>query len=613
MLTRPQLEWQPEDYIRALRLHKWMITLVTLAAGGLVAIYMSAQPSIYQATARILIETHTPQIIQFQEVSPYTQPWDRAFLQTEYQVISSRAVLSRVVEELHLAAFPPFSNSTDPVSFLQEMISVNPVRGTKLVDISVTGVKRELITQIANAIADTYAAINLERRRGFTTGGAQWLREEVAKMEVKMRSDQLALQEFREANSTMDFGEEHQNNVLQRIQALNAALTNTRKKRIESETKYRERHPNILELLAEEKELQLALFDQEQLGLEMSRLSIQYNTLLREAKTSEQIYNTLLTRLKELTVQEGIQTNNVHVVDYARVPEESVGPHRLRVIGTAVILGLLLGIGLAFLREFLVKTVRTRREFEQLVEIPFLGHIPLIRLPRKRGKPARFVLSAESDSPVAESIRTIRTTLEFLLPAGKPRVLLVTSSLPEEGKSLVALNLATSLRELGRKVLLVDGDLRRPTLHQVLQVELEPGLSGYLQEKASLEELVRVAPHVNHLPVVPAGLTPPQPTDLLSGPRLKELLEKWKEEYQYVIIDSPPILVAADAAVLATAVDEVIFVLRADKTFGEAALAGKQRLVDVGTRLIGGVLNGVRLELERGYRYYYYYRSKASR
>lgn len=610
---RPQLEWQPEDYLRALRLNKWSIILTTVAIGGAVATYMMAQPSIYRATARILIETQTPQIVQFQEITPYNQPWDRAFLQTEYQVISSRAVISRVVEELHLAAFPPFSSAGDPVSFLQEMVLVSPVRGTKLVDISVTGIKREVITQIANAIADTYATLNLERRRGFTTGGAQWLREEVAKMETKMRSDQLALQEFREANSTIDFGEEQQNTVLQRIQALNAALTNTRKKRIESETKYREKHPNIQELLAEEKELQLALFDQEQLGLEMSRLSIQYNTLLREAKTSEQIYNTLLTRLKELTVQEGVQTNNVQVVDYARVPGSSIGPHRLRAIGTASLLGLLLGIGLAFLREFLVKTVRTRREFEQLVEIPFLGHIPLIRLPRKRGKPSGFVLTAKPNSPVAESIRSIRTTLEFLLPAGKPRVILVTSSLPEEGKSLVSLNLAMSLQELGRKVLLVDGDLRRPTLHQILQVELEPGLSGYLQEKGTLTELVKIAPEANHLPVVPAGLTPPQPTDLLSGPKLKELLERWKEEYQYILIDSPPVLVAADAAVLATAADEVIFVLRAEKTIGEAALAGKQRLVDVGTRLIGGVLNGVRLELERGYRYYYYYRSKALR
>lgn len=608
------MEWQPEDYIRALRLHKWLIALTTVLLGGLATIYMTAQPSIYQATARILIETYTPQIVQFQEVSPYNQPWDRTFLQTEYQVISSRAVLERVVGDLHLAAFPPFSNSRDPVFFLQEMVLVNPVRGTKLVDISITGVKREVITQIANAVADTYAALNLERRRGFTTGGVQWLREEVAKMETKMHTDQLALQEFREANSTIDFGEDQQNTVLQRIQALNAALTNTRKKRIESETKYREKHPNIQELLAEEKELQLALFDQEQLGLEMNRLSIQYNSLLREEKTSEQIYNTLLTRLKELTVQEGVQTNNVHVVDYARVPEKSVGPHRLRVIGTAVILGLLLGVGLAFLREFLVKTVRTRREFEQLVEIPFLGHIPLVRLPKKRGKPSTFLLSAKPGiSPVSESIRSIRTTLEFLLPAGKPRVLLVTSSLPEEGKSLVSLNLAMSLQELGRKVLLVDGDLRRPTLHQILQVELEPGLSGYLQEKGSFEELVKLAPEANNLSVVPAGVTPSQPTDLLSGARLKELLEKWRQEYQYVIIDSPPVLVAADAAVLATAADEVIFVLRADKTLGEAALAGKQRLVDVGTRLIGGVLNGVRLELERGYRYYYYYRSKSPR
>ena len=609
MALRAELEWQLEDYLRVLWLHRWLVFLVTVTSGGLMAIYMFQQPNLYEASARILIEAQPPKVVQFQEVAPtYAGAWSQSFLQTEYKVISSRAVVSRVMDELHLAAFPPFSQAKDPVGELQKVIAVEPVRGTKLVDIRVDGEKPDLIAQMANTVADTYAALNLERRREMTTGGVQWLKEEVAKLEEKMHTAQLALQKFLEDHGSIDFGQEQQNTILQRLQALNAAITETRKDRIEAEQKFREKHPHLLELQAKEQELQLAIFDQEQKTLEMSRLSIQYNTLLREVKTNEEIYNVLLTRQKELSVQEGLQTNNVQVVDYALVPEEPIGPARASGIAIATFLGLILSYGLGFLREMLAKTLRSRRDFEQLLEIPFLGHVPLIQMGGVHRGNESLVLLTEPQSTAAEAIRAIRTTLEFLLPIGQPHTLLITSALPEEGKSLVCLNLAIALQELGRKVLLVDGDLRRPSLHRLLQVDLEPGLSEYLQDKAAVEMLVRSAAVAHNLFVVPAGLTPEQPTDLLGSPRLQTLLETWKQAYQYILIDTPPALVAADAAVLATIIEQTIFLVRAGRTPGEASLAGKQRLVDVGAKILGGILNGARLELEGGYRYYHYYR-----
>ncbi len=605
MALKTEFEWQTEDYLRAFWLHRLSIGLLTFLFGGFAAIYMAHQPNIYQTTARVLIESQSPRVVQFQEVTPFADAWDRTFLQTEYRVISSRAVISRVIDELHLAAFPPFSRQADPVEFLQEMIAVEPVRATKLVDIRVTGNKPELIARIANAVADIYARVNLERRRELTIGSIQWLKDEVVKMEQKMRTAQLTLLDFMEKHGTVDFGEEQQNTILQRIRDLNGAITDNRKRKIEAETKYRQMHPQLLELEAKERDLLLALHDQEQLALEMHRLSIQYSTLLSEVKTGEDIYNILLTRQKELSVQEGLQTNNVQLVDYAKVPEVPIGPPRSRAIIISTLLGLLIGAGLGTLLERLVKTLRTRRDFERLVEIPFLGHIPFIR--SLQGKEITL-LRPGSHSSIAESIRSIRTTLEFLLPTGQSSVLLITSALPEEGKSLIALNLSIALQEMGRKVLLIDGDMRRPSLHRLLQVNLEPGLSGYLQEKAAVEELIQRAQAANGLPVVAAGLSPSQPTDLLGSPKLRTALEQWKKDYQYIVIDTPPVLVAPDSAALATMVDWVIFLIRANRTQGEAAQAGKQRLVDVGAKLIGGILNGARLDLERGYRYYYYYR-----
>lgn len=604
-------DWQLDDYLRAIWQHKWLVLSVTLLLGSFRAATAAQKPNIYRATARILIETQSPRVVQFQEVNQSGGPssFDRSFLQTEYQVIGSRAVMSKVIEDLHLGAFPPFSRAKDPIPLLRGMVSIEPIRGTKLVDISSTGTKPDLTARIANTVADAYARLNLERRRDLTIGGAQWLQDEVQKMEDKMRISQTKLIEFREQHGTADLGQESQSSVLQRLQALNGSLTKTREERIDAEIKYREKHPALQELLAKEREIQLALFEQEQKALELNRLSIEYNTIVREAKTSESIYNILLTRLKELSVQVGMQSNNVVVVDYALVPTGPIGPARGRMTGSFFLLGFLLGGAAALAREFFTETLRTRQDFEQLLGIPFLGYIPLFATTRGKSSPAGALLRLRgSKTGPTETLSSIRTTLEFILPAAESHALLITSAVPEEGKTTTCANLGIALHELGRKVLIVDADMRRPSMHRAFNLPLEPGLSGFLQGTVPEQELIQTTQEVAGLLVVSAGLTPSQPTDLLSSPAFRELLSHWSKQFQYILIDSPPVLVAADSSVLATHVEGVIFVLRADRTHSEVAAAAKQRLVDVGAKLLGGILNGARLEMEKGYRYYYSYK-----
>ncbi|MBI3318641.1 MAG: hypothetical protein HYZ90_05815, partial [Candidatus Omnitrophica bacterium] len=339
----PEMEWELEDYLRLFRLHRGLILGTAILCGVFTAVQMSTQPNIYRATTRILIEAQTPQVTQFRELTPYVGASLQAFLQTEYQIITNPAVLERVISDLNLAAGPPFSMAEDPVAKLRGMITVELVRNTKLVDISAISTKRDLAARIANAVADTYARLNLERRQEMVTGGAEWLRDEVGKMEEKMKISQLALQAFREKHSNVDLGEEQQNTVIQRLRELTTVVTEAKKLRIEAETKYRQKHPALLELQAKEQELQQALSEQEQKALELNRLSIEYNTLLRDSKTSESIYNALLTRLKELSVQEGIQSNNVQVVSRAKTPKDPIGPNRRRAFFFSVLFGLFLG------------------------------------------------------------------------------------------------------------------------------------------------------------------------------------------------------------------------------------------------------------------------------
>ena len=602
-------EWQIRDYLYALRLHWKLLVLSATLFAIPTAIYMQQQPSIYKAVSRVRVDSETPKLVEFGGIMPSAGWMYKTFLATEIEIVTSPPVMKSVVEALNLAAFPPFSRVEDPAALLQGMVRVVEVPDTKLIDITVTGMKADLASRIANAVADTYVRQNLQRRQQATAGGIQWLQEEVLKMEEKVRSARLELQAFLEQHNTMDFGSDRQNALLQRIQALNTALNQTREQRIEAETKYREKHPTLLELQAKQKELQLALFEQEQQALEMNRLAIQYDTMERDVKTGEAIYNALLTRLKELSVQEGLQTNNLQVVNYAKTPRHPVGPNRRGTVNFMGILGILVGAAGAILLESFNKTIRNRKQFEQVIEIPFLGQIQEYRVPGQRHLNQMPLLSKlEPHVPAGEGIRSIRTTLEFLLSPNPSHVLLVTSALPEEGKSSFCVNLAISFRELGRTVVLVEADMRRPALHHLLSLTVEPGLSGYLQGQVGVEEILQTSGEAKDLPVISAGITPAQPADLLHSPRMRELIDRLKKDYQYVLIDTPPVLVVADTAALATAVDGAIYVVRAGQTHEDVALAGKNRLVDVGSKIIGGVLNRTRPEMERGYSYYYYYR-----
>jgi len=608
-MARALEEWQLDDYLRALALNKWLILLITAVAVGAAVTFLSQEPDRYTATAQILIETEPPQYLKFQqEGSSHGQSWDKRFLETEYYLMANPVVLDRVAETLRLSDFAPFSDAADPTEQLAAMVSVQPLRGTKLVDVKVTGEKPKLLSRIADAVADTYVRFNLERRRSLTTGGLYWIREELRKMEGRIQASQEQLHTLLAKHPSIDMSAEQQRSVLRRLQSLNAALTNTRKERIEAQARFREKHPKILELAAKEQELGLALFDQEQSALEANRISIQYSALEREVKTSEQIYNILLTRMKQLAVQEGLETNNVQVVSHARIPTQPFAPNRQAVLWGALLLGLAVGSSLSILRAILAKVLLTRQEFEEIVGIPYLGQIPSV--PRRIfGTQGQLPLLDSPQSSPAEAIRGIRTSLAFIVSGKGSHALVVTSALPEEGKSFTCANLAIGLKELGEGVLVIDADMRRPSLHKRFNLPLAPGLSTYLQHRVNVEDLVQSAQGAKGLSVISAGTTVLHPSDLLASERMGELLRMVRERYRFCLIDTPPVLAVPDAAALSKFVDGALYVVRGNRTHQEAAQAGKARLSDVGIRVVGGILNAVPIKIARHYPDAYYPRS----
>ena len=681
-------EWRVEDYVRFVR-HHWPWLLAGLVIGWMAAFIIVSQiPNRYQARTRVLIERYTDEPVRFAENLPASAALrDVEFLATEYQLITSRPVIERVLSELNLAGFPPFSTAPDPIETLTDMIHVTPVRGTKLADIVAVSRNPTLAMRIANTTAQVYAKLNLDRRKQQTTGGVQWLREEVIRTATQMKATQEALQQFKESHKMVSL-EDRQNVIVQRLTEISSAATEAKTARVRAEAEqteieraiasgtpvealpivqqssliktlkeqisakegeladrrkvYGELHPTILQLSAEvgslrnqlhqeaekvvdsvrlewasaktrEEELQRTLAEQERLAMELNRLSLEYNNLNREAQVSGDVYNSLATRLKELEVAESLQTNNVRIIDDAKLPERPVAPNRLRFLITGAVLGFLLGCGIIFLREALTTTVRTRKDVEELLNLPFLGRV--LRVPGWRGAAKQRVLFfvEQPSSVAAEGMRAIRTTLEFLLPETPKHRLLLTSSFPEEGKSFVSANLAMALQELGRPTVLIDADMRRPTIFRLLQVPLEPGLSTYLEGHATLEEIVHTPPGAQGLTIITSGAIPRRPADLLAGPRLAELLDQLSATFQYIILDTPPVLAVADSTVLSRFVDGAILVVRANHTTRDALLASRQQLTQTPLKFLATVLNDVRPQSEYGYRYSYYYQSAGGR
>lgn len=363
-------------------------------------------------------------------------------------------------------------------------------------------------------------------------------------------------------------------------------------------------------LAAREESLRAQIDATNQDALELERSRINLDILKSELGTTERHFVTLESRSREIQLSVVATTNNARVVDPGYPNYDPVRPRTVLNAVLGLVVGLIGGVALVLLLEYLDNTIKTEQDVEEYLDLPSLGIIPSLASemgPGPLGGPTFDLYTMENPkSTAAECCRSIRTNVQFVAQArGGLRTLLVTSSNQREGKSGTCLRLGISMVQAGQRICVIDSDLRRPRLHKVFGLKNAVGLTSYIAGDASVDDIVQET-QMPGLCLVPSGPLPPNPAELLQTPKMKQLLDELKDRFDRIVLDSPPVVMISDAVVLSQIVDGLIFVVKSNHVPRDVIQAAVRRLKDVHAPLIGVIINDIDIE-SGGYGYHYYY------
>jgi succinoglycan biosynthesis transport protein ExoP len=698
----------PMVYVRALFRRRWLILGCLAVVVAIVAVWVLRQPKVYEATTSVIIDASAPKVLDSEKVADVGDNgagnfwYNREYYETQYKVIVSRAVASRVVDRLGLqndAAFlglakvqdkalqEKLMQAADAPAILQGKIKVEPVKDSHLLYIKVQDVDAERAALLANEVTDAYKAENLALKLRVTDDAEKWLAERLEQLSGQAKQSELAVYDFKKDQDMLTTSlEDRMSMVSQRLNTYNQALTEVRTKiaglkarvdainqaRKEAQEegqvhwaeglvfdtleagyvqqlkvrysqqkgecgeladRYLPEHPKLVACMdrlkaalkdlvheldsivkSSERELSEALLKERNLGalfegakqeaFVVNKKQIEFERLKREADNDQRLQEVVLKRLKDIELSGLVRTSNVRVLDAAKPSYAPVSPRVFLSLIIALIVGLLAGVGLALALEFLDTSIFNQEQVERWLGVTFLGIIPSIQR-GKDGKPFDLIVHEQPKSAVAECCRSVRTNLLFMSPDKPLRSILITSAGPQDGKTTAAVSLAVAMAENGKRVLLVDSDMRRPRVHKVFNVGNGVGLSSLILGQGKLDDAIK-STEVPNLSVMTCGPVPPNPAELLHTEAFASLLHRLGERHDVLIIDSPPVGAVSDAVVLATQVDGTVFVLKAGNTSRDHARRSLRALVDVKARIFGAVLNDLDLE-DRRYGGYYYY------
>ena len=415
--------------------------------------------------------------------------------------------------------------------------------------------------------------------------------------------------------------------VDQQVAELDKQLTESRSRK--STTLLTNLNTRYQQTLEREQSLRKAFDQQRAQTLSQNEAAINYRIIQQEIETNKSLLNGLLQSAKENDVVLAGKPNNISIVDYALTPDSPVGPNRTRTIIVAFFLSIGLGLGVALFLEYLDDTVHSTEEVERVLHLPALAVIPSVGSAVRRrvlpgttalqkhtngngGGHTELLMNVDGRSPLAEAYRHLRTSVLLSTAGRAPKSLLVTSSLPGEGKTTTAVNTAMSLAQTGSSVVIIDADMRRPRLQTIFDMHGQEGLSSILSSDVSEEEMLAMirSDEASGLDVLTSGPIPPNPAELLGSDQMRRLVAALQAKYTHVVIDSPPVSSFTDGVLISTMVDGVLLVVHGGRSSRHIVRRSKQLLNDVGAKIFGVVLNNVNLQSHDYYYYQSYYGRK---
>ncbi|MCB1484099.1 MAG: polysaccharide biosynthesis tyrosine autokinase [Hyphomicrobiaceae bacterium] len=643
------------EYLRVVNKRKWLILSIVAACVALGGIRTLMQTPMFTSVVRLQIDNVT-KVLDSGNLIQAEGLQDFDFLQTQYELLQGRAIAERVASALKLGSDDSFfdrrgfsigglvksvlGRTEEPKSpreprsdsaaagLLMANMAVQPIKGSRLVDIIYSDPEPARAQRIANAYADAFIASNLDKRFEANAYAKTFLEDQIKQLKLRLEESEKVMLDFAQKEQIVDVNEKGSiaesnlaaanatlgslvserikneqlwrqvenateinlpqlltNNVIDGLRAKRNALVTEYQEKLET---FKPSYPAMVQINNKIKEVNRQLASEvetikgslkaayesslnqeretkEQIEklrgnvIDLQKRSIQYNILKREVDTNRGLYNGLLQRYKEIDVAGGVGANNIFVVDKAQLPGDPSSPNLSRALVLALMFGLGAGLGAAFLLEYIDDTIHSVEEMERISGLPSLGVVPKL-------KDNEDVVDALLDprSALSEAYRSLCTALQFSTDHGLPKTLLVTSSGPGEGKSISSIAIARHFAMMGMKVLIVDADLRNPSLHKKFGVDNAIGLSNYLTGGCTPPEAFQML-SIENLAFMPSGPLPPNAADLLGSSRLHSLLSIGLEVFDLIVLDGPPVMGLADAMLLSNATSATLFIVAANQ------------------------------------------------
>lgn len=645
-----------------------LLTMVTALLIGGVYAYLLATPT-YRSTAVVMLNNREETVVERGNVLGALGS-DGVVVRTEVEILQSRLLLGKVVDELDLTQDPEFNKALRPPSNFAQLKTwvtglTQPASGAPatpsaaqeqrqreatinalLSSLSITNIPSSLVfnvtvettsaaksAAIADSLVNLYILNQLEVKFAATEQATTWLTERVTDLQVSLEEAEEKVKDFRASTSLIsaealggleiqvkDMRDRIENTQAAqdateaRIAAMQAATTPEEQVQVTSDLQLQRLLPRISEpsiaqafdtrfeqLLARTQadltrnESQLATLQDSLVTLErqidqQSQDLIALQQLTREAEASRLLYEYFLSRLKETSAQQGVQQADSRILSPAVVPGWAASPRKPLVLGLAAVLGLMIGVAFVLLREARNRAYRSAEQLETSTRYAVIGQIPLI--PAKKRKDAITYLKEKPSSAVAEAIRNLRTSVMLSNVDMAPKVIMTSSALSGEGKTTVAMSLALNFSMMGKKVLLIEGDIRRRVFSQYLSSSQKDGIVSVLTNTRSFEDVV-VHDEMLGADVLLGDKGQANAADIFSSDRFANLLSDLRSRYDIIIVDSPPVLIVPDARVIAQHVDATVFVVRWDRTQKEQVIGALREFESVGKPVSGLVLNQI--------------------